>query len=57
MVIAAKGAGFKELILPMDTKGDFDEIPDGIRAGLNVHFASDYTEVAAVCFALAKPKR
>ena len=56
-VIAAKRAGFKELILPMDNKGDFDEIPDGIRAGLNVHFASDYTEVAAVCFALAKPKR
>jgi len=41
----------------MDNKGDFDEIPDGIQAGLNVHFASDYTEVAAVCFALAKPKR
>ena len=48
-VIAAKRAGFKELILPMDNKGDFDEIPDGIRAGLNVHFASDYTEVAAGC--------
>ncbi|MEE2914462.1 MAG: endopeptidase La [Pseudomonadota bacterium] len=56
-VIAAKRAGFKELILPIDNKGDFDEIPDGIRAGLNVHFASDYTEVAAFCFALVKSKR
>jgi len=49
-VIAAKRAGVKELILPADNQRDFDEIPENIRKGLTVHFASRYQDVADICF-------
>lgn len=49
-VIAAKRAGVKELILPADNQRDFDEIPAYIRKGLEVHFATRYEDVVAVCF-------
>jgi ATP-dependent Lon protease len=49
-VIAAKRAGVKELILPIDNKRDFDEIPDYIKKGLKVHFAERYEDVADICF-------
>ncbi len=50
-VIAARRAGIKELILPAANNGDFEEIPAYIRAGLTVHFAERYSEVAERLFA------
>ncbi len=44
-VIAARRAGIRELILPADNRSDFDEVPEHIRKGLKVHFASTYEEV------------
>jgi len=49
-VIAARRAGFKELILPEDNQRDFDEMPDDLRSGLTVHFVARYQEVARICF-------
>ncbi len=49
-VIAAKRAGIRELILPGDNRGDFDEIPAHVRKGVKVHFASRFDEVAALLF-------
>ena len=49
-VIAAKRAGVKEIILPADNERDYDEIPDYVTKGLKVHFATSYTDVAAICF-------
>ena len=49
-VIAAKRAGIRELILPDDNHGDFDEIPDHIRKGLKVHFASTFDDVTPLLF-------
>ena len=49
-VIAAKMASIKELILPVDNERDFDEMPDYLKKGLTVHFATTYTEVAEICF-------
>ncbi len=49
-VIAARRAGIRVLILPTANKGDFEEIPDYIRSGLTVNFASHYQEVAALLF-------
>ncbi|XOV87752.1 MAG: endopeptidase La [Pseudomonadota bacterium] len=49
-VIAAKRAGVKEIILPADNQRDFDEIPDYIRKGLKIHFATRYEDVAKICF-------
>ncbi|MBN2886036.1 MAG: endopeptidase La, partial [Chromatiaceae bacterium] len=44
-LIAARRAGIKEIILPADNQGDFDEVPEHVRKGLKVHFASRFEEV------------
>ncbi len=49
-VIAARRAGIRELILPADNRGDWEEIPDYIRKGLKIHFATTYDDVAPLLF-------
>ncbi len=49
-VIAAKRAGVKELILPADNERDFDEVPDYVKKGVTVNYASTYDEVANICY-------
>ena len=49
-VIAARRVGIHELILPQANKRDFDKLPDYIRAGLTVHFAHHYKDVARRVF-------
>ena len=49
-VIAAKRAGIKELILPEENRGDFEEIPQHIRRGIKVHFASLFADVLPYLF-------
>ena len=49
-VIAARRVGIDELILPEANRRDFDKLPDHIRAGLTVHFAKRYQDVAGVVF-------
>ena len=49
-VIAARRAGIKELILPEENRGDFDEIPEHIRKGMKVHFACRFEDVAGLLF-------
>ncbi len=49
-VIAARRAGIRELILPADNRGDWEEIPDYIRKGIKVHFATTYDDVAPLLF-------
>ena len=49
-VIAARRAKVMELILPEANKGDYEELPEHIRAGMTVHFAKHYRDVVAVVF-------
>jgi len=49
-VIAARRIGRKELILPAANRGDFEELPDHIRAGITVHFVKHYREVVPIIF-------
>ena len=60
-VIAARRIGVPELVLPEDNRRDFEELPDYLKEGLTVHFASEYGDVAAVAFtkpaSVKKPKR
>lgn len=44
-VIAARRANIMELILPSANKKDFEELPDYLREGINVHFARTYRDV------------
>ncbi len=49
-VIAARRAGIRELILPADNRSDFEEVPEHIRKGIKVHFASVFEEVEPLLF-------
>ncbi len=49
-VIAARRSKIMELILPHANKRDFDELPDYLREGINVHFARSYREVFEYVF-------
>lgn len=49
-MIAAKRSNLKTLVLPRANKGDYSQLPDYIRQGLEVHFADHYDEVFAIAF-------
>jgi ATP-dependent Lon protease len=50
-VIAARRAGIRELILPADNQGEYEEIPAHVREGFTVHFAQTFADVAGLLFA------
>ena len=52
-VIAARRIGIHELILPEANRRDFDKLPEHIRAGMTVHYAKRYQDVAGVVFGAA----
>jgi len=49
-VIAARRSKIMELILPHGNRRDFEELPDYLRDGINVHFARNYREVFEYVF-------
>ncbi|MEQ9463615.1 MAG: endopeptidase La [Haliea sp.] len=49
-VIAARRIKIPELILPAANRRDFEELPDYLREGLEVHFARTYREVFEFVF-------
>ncbi len=49
-VIAAKRSGVRQIILPSESRKDFEEIPAHVRKGMTAHFVEDYREVYALVF-------
>jgi ATP-dependent Lon protease len=49
-VVAARRNGFKELILPDENRGDYEDLPEYIREGLMSNFVSRYPEVIPLLF-------
>jgi len=49
-IIAARRVGCKHLIFPVANQKDFDEIPEYLKRGLNVHFAGQYEDVYNYAF-------
>nr|MDQ2697027.1 endopeptidase La [Pseudomonadota bacterium] len=50
-VIAARRSKRRELILPEDNRGDFEELPEHVREGVTVHFVSHFRDVVDRVFA------
>ena len=48
-VLAAKQAGITKLFIPEENRGDFSEIPDEIKEGLEVQFVTDCAEILKNC--------
>lgn len=49
-IMGARRAGIKCVVLPAACQRDFDEIPDYLKEGLEVHYAEDYGTVFDVAF-------
>ncbi len=49
-VIAARRSGIRELIIPKDNQGDYEEVPEHITKGIKVHFVASYAEVVPLLF-------
>ncbi|WP_321365696.1 endopeptidase La [uncultured Desulfuromusa sp.] len=43
--IAARRAGLQTLIFPFENKKDYDDLPEYLREGIEVHFVKEYPEV------------
>ncbi len=48
--IAARRSGLKTLIFPEANRKDFEELPDHLKEGLQVHFVSEYPQVFRIAF-------
>lgn len=48
--MAARRAGIKTIVLPEDCGRDWEELPEYLKEGLDIHFASDYSSVYDVAF-------
>ena len=49
-LIAARRAGIKEIILPADNQGEFEEVPEYLRHGLQIHFATRFADIVPWLF-------
>jgi len=49
-VIAARRLRICRLILPADNRGDFEELPDYLREGIEVEFARHFRDVVRMVF-------
>lgn len=49
-IIAARRIKLHELILPEVNRSDFEELPDYLKEGLDVHFAKHFRDVAKIVF-------
>jgi ATP-dependent Lon protease len=48
--IAVRRAGLKKIIFPEGNRKNFEELPDYLKEGLEVYFASDYKDVYRIAF-------
>lgn len=48
--LAAKRSGAKTVLLPYANKRDFDELPDYVKADVEVHFIKEYSEAFKILF-------
>ncbi|TGG91488.1 endopeptidase La [Natronospirillum operosum] len=49
-IIAARRRGIDTVIMPAANRGDYEELPDYLRAGLTAHFARHYHEVFSILY-------
>jgi ATP-dependent Lon protease len=51
-LIAARRADIKEILLPEDNRGEFEEVPEHVRKGLEIRFVSRFSDVVPYLFAI-----
>jgi ATP-dependent Lon protease len=49
-VLAAKREGIEHIIVPEGNRGDYEELPESLKAGVQFYFAEEYKQVMKVAF-------
>lgn len=49
-LVAARRSGLTTLIFPKDNERDYDELPEYIKKGIEIHFVEHYDEVFKIAF-------
>ncbi len=49
-IIAAKRARVKQVILPLENKDDFTELPEQVQDGITPYFVKTFNDVRRICF-------
>ena len=49
-IIAAKREGIKDIILPLGTKNQLEDMPESVYANVNIHFVDKFREVYELVF-------
>lgn len=49
-MVAARRLGITELIIPKENQGEYQEVPEYIRKGIKIHFASQFEAVLKILF-------
>jgi ATP-dependent Lon protease len=49
-LIAARRARLKEILLPEDNRGEYEEVPEHVRKGLTIHFVRQFADVVPLLF-------
>jgi ATP-dependent Lon protease len=49
-LIATRRAGIKEIVLPEDNRGEYEEVPEHIRKGIKIHFISRFEDLVPLLF-------
>jgi len=49
-IVAAKRANIRDIILPADNRGQWEEIPDYVKKGVRFHLVTHYREVGELVF-------
>jgi len=52
--IASRRAGLTTLIFPAENRKDYDDLPEYLREGLEVHFVKTYPEVFKIAFGIKR---
>ena len=50
-LVAARRSGLRTVILPKDNLPDYDQLPDYLKQGIEIHFVENYDEVFTLAFA------
>ncbi|MDH3868985.1 MAG: hypothetical protein OET08_06390 [Desulfuromonadales bacterium] len=48
--MAARRAGLKVLIFPEGNRNDFEDLPDYLKEGLDVHFVKTFNDIYKIVF-------
>lgn len=56
-IVAARRSNLREVVLPEANQGDYEELPDYLRKGMQAHFVSHFDDVARMVFGSARQNK